>query len=173
MGECPEKLFKDFFKSATGNEPYPYQVRLAVGEELPQLVDIPTGMGKTAGALLAWLWRRRSASVEIRKATPRRLVYCLPMRVLVEQTRDSAILWLHRKGLLAGTAEIEDGKVLSYNPSWDDDDKIVVTVLMGGEDRDDWDRYPERDAIIIGTQDMLLSRTLNRGYFPPTFSPIL
>ena len=35
---------------------------------------------------------------------------------------------------------------------------------MGGEDKDRWDRYPERDAIIIGTQDMLLSRALNRGY---------
>lgn len=28
----------------------------------------------------------------------------------------------------------------------------------------DWDAYPERDAILIGTQDMLLSRALNRGY---------
>src|SRR5690606_32884639 len=28
----------------------------------------------------------------------------------------------------------------------------------------DWDLYPERDAILIGTQDMLLSRALNRGY---------
>ena len=35
---------------------------------------------------------------------------------------------------------------------------------MGGECKDDWDLYPERDAIIIGTQDMLLSRALNRGY---------
>jgi len=35
---------------------------------------------------------------------------------------------------------------------------------MGGEDKDEWDLYPERDAIIIGTQDMLLSRALNRGY---------
>jgi CRISPR-associated endonuclease/helicase Cas3 len=35
---------------------------------------------------------------------------------------------------------------------------------MGGEDAEDWDLYPERDAILIGTQDMLLSRALNRGY---------
>ncbi|MHB1768564.1 MAG: type I-G CRISPR-associated helicase/endonuclease Cas3g [Phycisphaerae bacterium] len=43
-------------------------------------------------------------------------------------------------------------------------EKITVSVLMGGEDADDWDIYPERDAVIIGTQDMLLSRALNRGY---------
>ncbi len=35
---------------------------------------------------------------------------------------------------------------------------------MGGEDAGEWDIYPEEDAILIGTQDMLLSRALNRGY---------
>ena len=35
---------------------------------------------------------------------------------------------------------------------------------MGGEDDGEWDIYPEHQAIIIGTQDMLLSRALNRGY---------
>lgn len=35
---------------------------------------------------------------------------------------------------------------------------------MGGEDDGDWDLTPERDAVIIGTQDMLLSAALNRGF---------
>jgi hypothetical protein len=35
---------------------------------------------------------------------------------------------------------------------------------MGGADDGEWDQHPERDAILIGTQDMLLSRVLNRGY---------
>ena len=35
---------------------------------------------------------------------------------------------------------------------------------MGGEEADDWDIHPEKPAILIGTQDMLLSRALNRGY---------
>jgi CRISPR-associated endonuclease/helicase Cas3 len=35
---------------------------------------------------------------------------------------------------------------------------------MGDDADDDWTLYPERDAILIGTQDMLLSRALNRGY---------
>jgi hypothetical protein len=43
------------------------------------------GLGKTAAAILAWLWRRRFATEQVRAQTPRRLVYCLPMRVLVEQ----------------------------------------------------------------------------------------
>jgi CRISPR-associated endonuclease/helicase Cas3 len=35
---------------------------------------------------------------------------------------------------------------------------------MGGEDAGEWDVHPEKPAILIGTQDMLLSRALNRGY---------
>jgi CRISPR-associated endonuclease/helicase Cas3 len=35
---------------------------------------------------------------------------------------------------------------------------------MGGEDGGDWDLYPECEAVLLGTQDMLLSRALNRGY---------
>ncbi len=41
---------------------------------------------------------------------------------------------------------------------------IAVHLLLGGEDQTDWALWPERDAILIGTEDMLLSRALNRGY---------
>ncbi len=41
---------------------------------------------------------------------------------------------------------------------------IAVHLLLGGEERSDWALWPERDAILIGTQDMLLSRAMNRGY---------
>jgi CRISPR-associated endonuclease/helicase Cas3 len=143
--------FGEFFKRATGNDPFPFQRRFAEEGEVPQLVDVPTGLGKTAMATLGWLWRRRLADKEVRNATPRRLIYCLPMRVLVEQTRDNALLWLRNLELLA-------------NPTDFCPDKVPVHVLMGGEDEEDWDIYPEREQIIIGTQDMLLSRVLNRGY---------
>lgn len=138
----PRLTFDELFRRVTGYGAFPYQRRLATGERLPQLLRVPTGAGKTAAVVLAWLWRRRFADAVIRETTPRRLVYCLPMRVLVEQTSDAAREWLRR-------LEFDD---------------VRVHVLMGGEERDDWDLYPERDAIIVGTQDMLLSRALNRGY---------
>jgi len=164
--------FEEFFNKATGNNrgPYPFQQRFAEAEpeSLPQLVDVPTGLGKTAMAVLGWLWRRFHATEAIREATPRRLVYCLPMRVLVEQTRDNAVLWLHNLGRLGGIGDFEgeDGKkrLSSYTPDFTDPAKITVHVLMGGEDETDWAMWPEREAILIGTQDMLLSRALNRGY---------
>jgi CRISPR-associated endonuclease/helicase Cas3 len=161
--------FPEFFKNSTGYEPYPFQELLAESATFPSVIDIPTGIGKTASVILAWLWRRRfHESENVRRSTPRRLVYCLPMRALVEQTRDNALLWLEKEGLLGGKINIVKtggtDKVDYYQASWAEKDKIVVTTLMGGEEDYNWDIYPERDAIIIGTQDMLLSRALNRGY---------
>ncbi len=98
-------------------------------------------------AIVGWLWRRHGGNALLKAATPRRLVYCLPMRILVEQTRAEAKRWVEAlRATHLGGAD------------------VPVHVLMGGEERDDWDVHPERDAIIIGTQDMLISRALNRGY---------
>ena len=166
--------FGDVFRAATGlPSPYAYQCRLACGEGAdpndPQtlcevadcksrLIDIPTGLGKTAAVVLAWLWNRvLHPNQEQRHAWPRRLVYCLPMRTLVEQTRDNVHAWLEQLRDKYGQADAEEGELAWLA-------KHSPVVLMGGEDRTDWDLYPERPAIIIGTQDMLLSRALNRGY---------
>lgn len=160
--------FDTFFYKATEKSPYGYQCRLACGPDAKleepaslergtncksQLIDIPTGLGKTAAVVLAWLWNRVAQPDEAeRQKWPRRLVYCLPMRTLVEQTEAEARKWLEKHGLL-----------------WDNEPgtrkgKVGVHILMGGEDSGEWDIYPEENAILIGTQDMLLSRALNRGY---------
>lgn len=158
--------FSDFFKKATHSGRFGFQERFA--QELCPLVNIPTGLGKTAMIVLGWLWRRFGGETARCDHTPRRLVYCLPMRVLVEQTRDNAISWLYNLGLLGGLVEFEERdekKTLrTYAPDFGDPAKVTVHVLMGGEETEDWDVYPERNAILIGTQDMLLSRALNRGY---------
>jgi len=132
---------------------------------LPDLIEIPTGLGKTDAVILGWLWCRRfDPRPEVRSATPRRLVYCLPMRVLVEQTKDKAAKWLEKLGMLASGPGDESPVGGWASEKGESGKRIAVTVLMGGEEKDAWDLYPERDAIIIGTQDMLLSRALNRGY---------
>ncbi len=135
--------FQSFFKAATEKYPYPYQERLAGQPIQNRLIHVPTGAGKTAAAILAWLWRRKTDP----QNTPRRLVYCLPLRVLVEQTREKACEWVSN---LKSTI-------------WPEID-VTVNTLMGGEVDEDWELYPEKPAILVGTQDMLLSRALNRGY---------
>ncbi|HWO20471.1 MAG TPA: CRISPR-associated helicase Cas3' [Kofleriaceae bacterium] len=136
--------FEAFFSTATGTEPFPYQLQFAIEPALPDLVVAPTGAGKTATAVLGWLWRRRHHPDErVRAATPRRLVFCLPMRTLVEQTHRVAHGWLERLGLSS---------------------EVSLHAMLGGAVDDRWHEHPEREAIIVGTQDQLLSRALNRGY---------
>ncbi|CAI4031435.1 hypothetical protein DNFV4_01858 [Nitrospira tepida] len=82
MKEDTSQEFVRWFQQATGYKPYPFQMRFACAP-LPKLVNVPTGLGKTAMAVLGWLWRRRLHPDEaVRKETPRRLVDCLPMWVL-------------------------------------------------------------------------------------------
>jgi CRISPR-associated endonuclease/helicase Cas3 len=164
----PSQTFEAFFTKATGKTPYRYQTCLAERPIESRLINVPTGCGKTAAAILAWLWRRKEKS----ERTPRRLVYCLPMRTLVEQTRDCALDWLDALGMLAGDVERlaaengQRGRIVADSYRWRaaSDGKVGVHVLMGGEEAVDWDVHPEAPAILIGTQDMLLSRALNRGY---------
>ena len=42
--------FDEFFKKATGFGPYPYQKRLAESKEIPDMLNIPTGAGKTSSS---------------------------------------------------------------------------------------------------------------------------
>ncbi len=56
-----EREFEEWFARTTGNEPYPFQIRCAYEPEVPELADVPTGLGKTATAVLSWLWWHHSA----------------------------------------------------------------------------------------------------------------
>lgn len=124
---------------------FPYQRRLAL-EPWPDLLKIPTGLGKTAGVALAWMHKRLEKDFR----TPRRLVWCLPMRTLVEQTAKNVDVWL------------ENVRKSGLDPNGRLPPK--AHVLMGGDVDDAWIRHPEKPAILIGTQDILLSRALMRGY---------
>ena len=100
--------FEEFFRDAIGYPPYGYQARLA-RDGLPAVVQAPTGAGKT-GVILAWLWRRLHGPDPA--AIPRRLIYALQKRSLVEQVAREAERWLENLGLTA---------------------KVALRVVMGGE----------------------------------------
>lgn len=143
--------FEQMAVTASGHAPYRWQSRVAA-EGLPELLAVETGAGKTAGVVLPWLWRRRlHPETAVRVATPHWLVFCLPLRVLVEQVEAAVRGWLDRLDLT---------------------DTVPLHVVMGGREdaRDQWRLHPERDAIVLGTVDMLLSRALNRGYGASRFS---
>ncbi|MGH3183826.1 MAG: DEAD/DEAH box helicase, partial [Streptosporangiaceae bacterium] len=140
--------FDEFFRKAMSAEgrpygfgPHGYQRRLAQ-DGLSSVVQAPTGTGKT-GIILAWLWRRLHESH--RDGTPRRLVYALPQRSLVEQVAGEAGRWLANLGLA---------------------DQVALHVVMGGagESQRQWRLDMHKPAIVVGTVDSLVSKALNRGY---------
>jgi CRISPR-associated endonuclease/helicase Cas3 len=139
--------FSLFFATAYAGQrdAFPWQSALARSGEWPTLLNIPTGLGKTAGVVLAWAFKRLTDPA----TTPRRLVFCLPMRTLVEQTETEATRWMGQLGSLFEQA----GQPVP-----------VVHRLLGGDVDAPWDLCPEQPMILVGTQDMLLSRALNRGY---------
>lgn len=131
--------YASWFQRVAGFAPHPWQRRLGEAAE-PQrrLLRIPTGLGKSAGTILPWLYhavQRSDAS------WPRRLVFVLPMRVLADQVAREATQWIE-------TAKLD----------------VPVHLLMGGVEALRWVEDLERPALLVGTQDMLLSRALNRGY---------
>ncbi len=131
--------YAEWFRGVTGFAPLGWQEEL--GAEVAcadRLIRIPTGFGKTAGVVLAWLYQRVERGDD---AWPRRLVFCLPMRVLVEQTERVLLEWMAKSGLDAS-----------------------VHTLLGGREIVRWVDRVDRPAILVGTQDMLLSRALHRGY---------
>ena len=141
-------IYSQYFKAATtskenpdGFQPRQWQNNLGTNANVgDQLIRIPTGEGKTLGVLSTWLYH---AIEKNDPAWPRRLVWCLPMRTLVDQTYNEA------------------NKILA---NLDLQKSVNVHRLMGGVDENRWYQAPDQPAILIGTQDMLLSRALNRGY---------
>jgi len=135
--------YKDFFKQITGFYPYPYQERLSNEPIEDRILHIPTGFGKTLAVVGAWLWNTYRRPEE----TPRRLIYCLPTRVLVEQTLETAV-----------RAAAQANRFLPGGS------QVSVFQMLGGDADQSWEVLPDGRCLIVGTQDMLLSRALNRGY---------
>jgi len=136
------KSFDDYFATATGGfKPYEWQSRIAL-EGFPDVLAIPTGLGKTEGAVLTWAWRKLVADFD----EPLHLVYCLPMRSLVRQTVERCRRYF-------------DALATQHTYAG-----VCVHELMGGAIGDDWARTLDQPWVLIGTQDQLLSRALNRGY---------
>lgn len=133
--------YPKWFEAVSGYSPHAWQAQLgAEAAPMDRLIRIPTGMGKTAGTVLAWLYHRLILNTP---GWPTRLVFTLPMRVLVEQCAREVEEWIAAAGLA---------------------ESVDVELLMGGAFETGFALDPARPAVLIGTQDMLLSRALNRGY---------
>ena len=131
--------------------PFPWQERLYYEfckGQIPRIVDIPTGLGKTK-VMHIWL-----LALAAKNHVPRRLVYVVNRRVVVDQASSEA-------GRIE--EQIIDKQAFSENSLFSEG--IAVSKLRGQHrDPGSWRVNPARPGIIIGTVDMIGSRLLFEGY---------
>ena len=161
-----EIRFDTAFERLTGYPAFPWQTRLYTdwfsGGRVPASCNLPTGLGKTS-VIAVWL----IALAKHPDRLPRRLVYVVNRRTVVDQTTDEieklreripevpqldAALWrlcaLAPKGLQSQA-----------------DRPLAISTLRGQfADNRQWSADPCRPAVICGTVDMIGSRLLFSGY---------
>ena len=145
------------FRAIAGHRPYPWQRRLCaalVRGAVPDALDIPTGLGKTACVLLALLARLENATL------PRRIVYVVDRRAIVDQTAEVVRGWIARIAARPALARAFDARAAYPAPL-----PVGLGVLRGGlADDGAWRLDPARCAVLVGTVDMVGSRLLFSGY---------
>jgi CRISPR-associated endonuclease/helicase Cas3 len=167
------EFFDSGFRVLTSHPPLGWQRRLFtehfVRGEIPTALDIPTGLGKTSVIViwllaLAWQAEHRNHAMRL----PRRLVYVVNRRTVVDQATDVAqgLRQALRHALAAGpAARLRDALAsLCIDPA-DDASPLAISTLRGElADNREWQADPARPAIIVGTIDMIGSRLLFSGY---------
>ena len=136
--------FSSDFQELTGYEPLPWQSRLydrLYAGDIPSVCDIPTGLGKTM-VIPIWLIALKHQQMAGQGTLPRRLVYIINRRTVVDQATEV---------------------VEQIRKKWTD--PLEVSTLRGElADNGEWKKDPSVPSIIIGTIDMVGSKLLFNGY---------
>ncbi len=152
--------FASVFQRLTGHPPFPWQQALyhtwfAQGR-VPPSCNLPTGLGKTAVIAVWLLALAQGANI------PRRLVYVVNRRTVVDQTTAEVENYRNR---LRDAGLFEPLRALSVAAAASDDCPLAISTLRGQfADNREWSADPSRPAVICGTVDMIGSRLLFSGY---------
>lgn len=159
--------FRKTFEVLTGHKPYPWQESLFsefLKDSLPADINLPTGAGKTSIIAIWLIALCHQASVGA-MTLPRRLIWVVNRRVVVDQATDDAVEI--RERLIAANVNPELRWLRNQlQPVGVSQDEILAISTLRGEreDNKEWSKDPSRPAIIIGTVDMIGSRLLFSGY---------
>jgi len=153
--------FASMFETLTGHAPLRWQQRLydehfARGEP-PSAISVPTGLGKTAVMAIWLVSLAEQMKARDKPELPRRLVYVVDRRAVVDQATKFAEtlrtnLGRPEVGAFADALGLENAK-------------LPISTLRGQfVDNREWLEDPSKPAIIVGTVDMIGSRLLFEGY---------
>ncbi|MGL4593169.1 MAG: type I-G CRISPR-associated helicase/endonuclease Cas3g [Thermoguttaceae bacterium] len=163
--------WKRIFNHLTGNEPFPWQKRLyekLVAGEIPKTCDIPTGLGKTM-VIVLWLIAIAQQSKNGNRTLPRRLVYVVDRRTVVDQS--SEVIEKIRKKLQENSGDDMFSEFQKTLKAFSNSEDFFYTSTLRGELSDDqraksqdWIYDPAALSISVATIDMAGSKLLFSGY---------
>lgn len=168
MSDLTPRDFNAYFTEIHGHSPFPWQERLllqvAKDGRWPELLDLPTGSGKTAAIDVALFHLALEAGRPPGQGcAPRRIVMVVDRRTVVDQAYERA-----RKialALEAATTEVGRRVRERLCSLSNTDMPLVAAQLRGGMPRDDgWALRPDQPLVAVSTVDQVGSRLLFRGY---------
>ncbi len=152
-----DKPVLQYFDDIVGHPPFPWQRELYAAfskGEIPEAVDVPTGLGKTLSVLLFLLARLKHPDL------PTRVVYAVDRRAIVDQTASTIRSWIDSMVERPGLARAFDAMA-----AFQSDRPVRLGVLRGGlADDGEWRVDPARPAVVVGTVDTIGSRIMFSGY---------
>lgn len=185
MGALTHEDFAAFFHALWGGDPFPWQSdllqRLATGKDprrnhndapgrWPDVLDLPTGSGKTAAIDIAVFHLALEATKRSERLAPLRIAFVVDRRLIVDDAYE-------RTGNLAATLQkaldapdIAAPVILKVAQALcrfagPGQPPLVAHRLRGGAPlEDDWARTPAQPTVLCSTVDQLGSRLLFRGY---------
>jgi len=182
-------MFCRFYTEVNGVEPFPWQAdvvdQILTGRSWPSLVDVPTGMGKTAMIDIAVFVAAATAAERGADRLGRRRVFLVvDRRIVVDEAYEQALnLSRALESAAAGEGDSAARRVAlglrSLAPTAGDPMSLPVrgagtagrppvlsvTRMRGGVTWDAaWLERPDLPAVVVGTVDQLGSRLLFRGY---------
>ena len=164
--------FAVFFRAIHGYDPFPWQRKLvdllADGDEWPDVLDLPTGSGKTA-ALDAAVFHL-ALRFESPERAALRIALVVDRRLVVDDAYERAekiACFLENPAKAADTERPIVAEVARrlQRLAGDGEPPLVARRLRGGAPLEpDWARTPTQPTILCSTVDQVGSRLLFRGY---------
>ncbi|HKJ96092.1 MAG TPA: type I-U CRISPR-associated helicase/endonuclease Cas3, partial [Gammaproteobacteria bacterium] len=168
MVELSASDFPDFFQSIHNRPPFPWQRRLAeqvANEgEWPEVLDLPTGSGKTSAIDVAVFHLALEANRGEQRRAPVRLAFVVDRRLVVDDA------FARAERIERALVEAPPGSVVAHVAERlqylaGDGPPLLARRLRGGIPREsDWARTPAQPTVLCTTVDQIGSRLLFRGY---------
>lgn len=167
--------FPAFFRAIRDAEPFPWQERLVetvlTENRWPDLIDVPTGLGKTSTLDIAVFVAAATAHQPGPERLGRRRCFLVvDRRIVVDEAYEHAltisrVLQEAEKRGDAGILGRVAAGLRSYAPDARSGELLPVTRMRGGTTwAAAWLDRPDRPGIVLGTVDQVGSRLLFRGY---------